>query len=45
MLYKVHEDITQDYDVVVVGAGLAGMTAANILGRHGSKVLLLEAHN
>lgn len=45
MLLKVHEDITSDYDVVIVGAGLAGMTAANVLGRHGLRVLLLEAHN
>ncbi len=45
MLYKVHEDITRDYDVVVVGAGLAGMTGANVLARQGLKVLLLEAHN
>lgn len=45
MLFRVHEDITSDYDVTVIGAGLAGMTAANILGRLGLKVLLLEAHN
>ncbi len=45
MLIKTNEDITRDYDVIVVGAGLAGMTAANILGRNGHKVLLLEAHN
>ncbi|MDO5552756.1 MAG: FAD-dependent oxidoreductase [Planctomycetia bacterium] len=32
------------YDVVVIGAGLAGMTAANILGRAGHSVLLLERH-
>ena len=32
------------YDVVVVGSGLAGMTAANILGRAGHSVLLLEQH-
>ena len=32
------------YDLVVVGSGLAGMTAANILGRAGHKVLLLEQH-
>jgi phytoene dehydrogenase-like protein len=33
-----------EYDVVVVGSGLAGMTAANILGRAGRRVLLVEQH-
>ena len=33
-----------EYDVVVIGSGLAGMTAANILGRAGHRVLLLEQH-
>ncbi|RIK75139.1 MAG: phytoene dehydrogenase [Planctomycetota bacterium] len=32
------------YDVVVIGAGLAGLTAANTLGRAGRSVLLLEQH-
>lgn len=32
------------YDVVVIGSGLAGLTAANILGRAGYSVLLLEHH-
>jgi phytoene dehydrogenase-like protein len=32
------------YDCVVIGSGLAGMTAANILGRAGHRVLLLEQH-
>lgn len=45
MLYKVREEITKDYDIVVIGSGLAGMTAANILGRNGHSVLLLESHN
>jgi phytoene dehydrogenase-like protein len=33
-----------EYDVVVIGSGLAGLTAANILGRAGHRVLLLEQH-
>lgn len=45
MLFKVHEPITKDYDVIIIGSGLAGLTAANILGRNGHQVLLLESHN
>src|ERR1044071_8389870 len=32
------------YDCVVIGSGLAGMTAANTLARSGRSVLLLEQH-
>lgn len=45
MLYRIRDEITKDYDVIIVGSGLAGMTAANILGRNGHQVLLLESHN
>jgi hypothetical protein len=45
MLLKKKDKITKDYDVVVIGSGLAGMTAANKLAMNGRSVLLLEAHN
>lgn len=34
-----------DYDIVVIGAGLGGMSAATSLARSGKKVLLMEKHN
>jgi all-trans-retinol 13,14-reductase len=32
----------QNYDYLVVGSGITGLTAARILGQHGQRVLLLE---
>lgn len=45
MLYSSKDKIEKSYDVIVVGAGLAGMTLANKMGRDGRSVLLLESHN
>ena len=38
------KDAKEEYDVIVIGSGLAGLTSANILGRAGHRVLLLEQH-
>lgn len=38
------KDAQDEYDVIVIGSGLAGMTSANILARQGYSVLLLEHH-
>jgi phytoene dehydrogenase-like protein len=38
------KNVRDHYDVVVIGAGLAGLTAANVLARAGRSVLLLEQH-
>ncbi|MCT4643070.1 MAG: NAD(P)-binding protein [Bacteriovoracaceae bacterium] len=45
MLLKRKDKVTKDYDVIIIGSGLAGMTAANRLAKNGRSVLLLEAHN
>ena len=35
----------KDYDAVVIGSGLGGLSAATFLSREGKKVLLIERHN
>ena len=39
------EGARDEYDVIVIGSGLGGMTAANTLARAGHSVLLLEHHH
>src|SRR6202011_4642652 len=38
------QGVRDHYDCIVIGSGLAGLTAANTLARGGRSVLLLEQH-
>jgi len=45
MLYRSSDDLKDSYDVAVIGGGLGGLTAANILAnKFGRKVVLFEQH-
>jgi hypothetical protein len=44
MAYDWLKGVADDYDVIVIGSGIAGMTGANYLAKQGWKVLLLEHH-
>ena len=35
----------KNYDIIVIGAGCGGLTAAACAAKEGKKVLLLERHN
>jgi len=38
------EGVSDEYDVIVIGSGLGGLSGANYLAKNGHRVLLLEHH-
>jgi phytoene dehydrogenase-like protein len=44
MAYTPFDTVQDNYDVIVIGSGLGGLTCANRLARAGHAVLLLEHH-
>jgi all-trans-retinol 13,14-reductase len=44
MAYDWLKGVADEYDVIVIGSGLGGLTSANCLAKAGRRVLLLEHH-
>ena len=44
MAYDWLKGVADEYEVIVIGSGLGGLTGANVLAKAGHRVLLLAAH-
>ena len=44
MAYDWLKGVADEYDVIVIGSGLGGLTGANVLAKAGHRILLLEHH-
>jgi len=44
MAYDWLKGVDDEYDVIVIGSGLGGLTGANVLAKAGHRVLLVEHH-
>ena len=42
--YKQNPQLATDYDAIIIGSGMSGLTTGAILSKEGKKVLLLERH-
>ena len=42
--YKQNPTLESQYDVIVIGSGMSGLTTAALLSKEGKKVLVLERH-
>ena len=43
-LYSRNKVEDEDYDVIVIGSGIGGLTVASLLAQHDKRVLVLEQH-
>ncbi|MBL4905231.1 MAG: NAD(P)-binding protein, partial [Flavobacteriaceae bacterium] len=42
--YKKNPTLAKQYDTIIIGSGMGGLTSAAILAKEGQKVLVLERH-